>query len=273
MITINWDPVIHLGPIPINWYGLGWMAAFLTALWLVRRWAPASGLSRDQVENLAIWSLGGAFAGARLYFIAQNDPMSYLLRPLRILAVWEGGLAFFGGLFGAIFAAFLYARRHAVPFARAADLFAPAIPIAGAIGRIPCWLAGMDYGTPTALPWSVLHTHPASYAPSDGVARHPVQIYELLGDLAIAGLLLRLRGRLPNGVLFLGYLISFSVLRFSLFFFRGDVPAVALGLTNGHWTALALLAVAVVLLTATIANRRGRRGAAPNASVPDGRVL
>ncbi|MEZ5318170.1 MAG: prolipoprotein diacylglyceryl transferase [Vicinamibacterales bacterium] len=273
MITINWDPVVHLGPIPINWYGLGWAMAFMAALWLVRRWTPRSGLAAEHVENLAIWSLAGAFAGARLYFIAQNDPMSYLLQPWRMLAVWEGGLAFFGGLFGAILAAFVYARRHAVPFARAADLFAPAIPIAGAIGRIPCFLAGMDYGTPTALPWSVEYTNPAGYAPIDGVSRHPVQVYELLGDLAIAGVLLRLRGRLPNGVLFVSYLISFSLLRFSLFFVRGDVPAVALGLTNGHWTALALLAVAVVMLAGMmIVNRRGRRHGHANASVAEGRV-
>ena len=129
-MTINWDPVPYLGSVPVNWYGLGWVAAFLAALWLVRRWAPASGLSRDQVENLAVWSLAGAFIGARLYFIAQNDPAAYLREPWRILMIWEGGLAFFGGLFGAILAAFMYARRRALPFARAADLFAPAIPIA-----------------------------------------------------------------------------------------------------------------------------------------------
>lgn len=248
MMTINWDPVPHVGPIPINWYGLGWITAFLIALWLVRRRARAAGLSRDHVESLAVWSLAGTFAGARFYFIAQNDPGAYLREPWRIFMLWEGGLAFFGGLFGAVLAAFVYARRHAVPFARAADLFAPAIPIAAAIGRIPCWLAGMDYGTPTRLPWSVVYTHPASYAPNDGIPRHPVQLYELLGDLVIAGLLLKLRGRLPQGALFLTYLVLFSVLRFMLFFLRGDVPIVALGLKNGHWTALAILLVTLPIL-------------------------
>lgn len=248
MMTINWDPVPHLGPVPINWYGLGWIAGFVVALWLVRRWAPAAGLPRDHVESLAVWSLAGAFAGARLYFIAQNDPGAYLRAPWRIFMLWEGGLAFFGGLFGAVLAAFVYARRHAVPFARAADLFAPAIPIAAAIGRIPCWLAGMDYGTPARLPWSVVYTHPASYAPNDGIPRHPVQLYELLGDLLIAEMLLKLRGRLPQGALFLTYLVLFSVLRFMLFFVRGDVPIVALGLKNGHWTALAILLVSLPIL-------------------------
>lgn len=93
----------------------------------------------------------------------------------------------------------------------------------------------MDYGTPTSLPWGVVYTHPASYAPVDGVVRHPVQFYELAGDLVIAGVLLKLRGKLPDGALFLSYLVLFGALRFALFFFRGDVPAVALGFANGHW--------------------------------------
>ena len=75
-----------------------------------------------------------------------------------------------------------------------------------------------------------------------------MQLYELLGDLAVAGILLKLRGRLPQGALFLTYLMLFSVLRFTLFFFRGDVPIVALGLKNGHWTALATLLVTLPIL-------------------------
>lgn len=89
---------------------------------------------------------------------------------------------------------------------------------------------------------------PASYAPIDGIARHPVQFYELGGDLVIAAVLLRMRGRLPQGGLCLLYLLLFGVLRFGLFFVRGDVPPVALGLTNGHWTAMAIVAVSLPLL-------------------------
>ena len=51
MITINWHPVPYAGPVPINWYGLGWLAAFLAAIWLVRRWAARAGLSRAQVTT------------------------------------------------------------------------------------------------------------------------------------------------------------------------------------------------------------------------------
>ena len=258
MIRIDWDPVAHLGPIPINWYGLGWATAFLTGRWLVLRWVRGTWLSRDRLEELLLWILLGAFAGARLYYVAQNDPAFYFSHPWRIVAVWEGGLAFFGGLFGAIGASLIYTRRNELPFLRVADLIAPAIPIAGAIGRIPCGLDGMDYGTPSSLPWSVVYTNVNSFAPIDGVARHPDQYYELFGDLLIAWVLLKLRPRLPEGVTFYLYLTLFAVLRFVLFFVRGNVPVVALGLKNAQWTALAILAVAVPALMSRLGRGRLR---------------
>lgn len=262
MIRIDWNPVAHLGPIPINWYGLGWAAAFLTGAALVRRWArSAQQISVADVENLLMWVLAGAFVGARLYYVAQNDPLFYITHPWRIVAVWEGGLAFFGGLFGAIAAAYVYSRRHGLPFGATADLFAPAVPIAAAVGRLPCGLDGMDYGTPTSPPWGVIYTNPASYAPTDGVPRHPDQFYELLGDLMIAAVLLRLRRRvaMPDGTLFLIYLVLFSVLRFFLFFVRGNVQPVAFGLKNAQWTALVLLAVTLPMLSAALSRRRVAR--------------
>ena len=146
MIEITWDPVAHLGPVSINWYGLGWGAAFLVAASLVRRWAPRTGMSLEHVEALLLWTLVGSLAGARLYFVVQDSPAGYLSEPWRILAIWEGGLAFFGGLFGATFAAFLYTRHSQLSFSGAADLFAPAIPIAGAVGRLAFGFAGMGDG-------------------------------------------------------------------------------------------------------------------------------
>lgn len=245
MIHIDWNPLPHLGRVPINWYGLTFFLAFVIAARLVIKWAPQYKIPRQAVEGLLIWVLAGVVIGARLYFVVQNDPKSFLAEPWRILAVWEGGLAFFGGLFGAIIAAYLYCRNVGLSFLTAADLFAPAIPVGAAIGRISCGLDGMDYGTPTSLPWGVIYTNPNSYAPIDGVARHPDQFYELAGDLIIAALLLRLRAKLGRGGLFLFYLVAFATLRFFIFFVRGNVPAVAFGLKNAQLTALAILLVAI----------------------------
>src|SRR4029077_5636905 len=85
---------------------------------------------------------------------------------------------------GGIAAAYLCCRHYDCDFWEVSDMFAPAIPIAAAIGRISRGLDGMDYGTPTALPWGVVYLNPNSYAPVDGIPRHPDQYYELAGDLA-----------------------------------------------------------------------------------------
>lgn len=252
LISIHWNPVAHVGPIPINWYGLTWALGFLIGGALVRRAAPRYGVKAASVEEAVLWIAVGTMLGARLYYVVQNDVAEYLREPWRIFAFWEGGLAFFGGLFGGILAAWMYARRQGIPFARLADLFAPAVPIGAAIGRVSCFVDGMDYGTPTTLPWGVVYTHPNSYAPNDGVPRHPDQLYELIGDVVIAAALFKLRGRLHHGALFLTYLVLFSVFRFFLFFVRGNVPVIGLGLKNGQWTALAILVVVIPLLLNTL---------------------
>ena len=256
-IEINWNPIGHLGPVPINWYGLTMAIGFLVGGYLVWRWAPKFVVPRNRIDGLLLWIIVGTVLGARLYYVVQNDFPSYLRAPWRMFAVWEGGLAFFGGLFGGTLAAYLYTRHARLAFSRVADLFAPAIPIGGAIGRISCGLAGMDYGTPTKLPWGVIYTNANSYAPLDGIPRHPDQYYELIGDLLIAGILIKLRGKLPQGGLFLVYLILFSVLRFFIFFVRGSVDPVAFGLKNAQLTALAILSAALAVLIATL-KRNGR---------------
>lgn len=255
-IEINWNPIAHVGPIPINWYGLTVALGFIVGWRLVRRWAPQFDIAHEKIDGLLIWIIIGTVLGARLYYVAQNDPGSYLRQPWRIAAIWEGGLAYFGGLFGAILAAFIHTKREKLSFARVADLFAPAIPIGSAIGRTTCGLAGMDYGTPTTVPWGVVYTNANSYAPIDGVPRHPDQFYELLGDLVIAVVLIKLRGRFANGKLFLAYLILFSILRFFIFFVRGSVPTIALGLKNAQWTALAIVFVAGPVLVVRMARDR-----------------
>ena len=255
-IEINWNPIGHLGPIPINWYGLTMAIGFLGGGYLVWRRAPKCEVSHENVERLLIWIILGSIIGARVYYVIQNDFTLYLSAPWKIFAVWEGGLAFFGGLFGGTLGAYFYTRVHRLSFARVADLFAPAIPVGAAIGRISCGLAGMDYGTPTRLPWGVVYINPNSYAPLDGVPRHPDQYYELVGDLLIAAVLIKLQRKLSHGGMFLLYLLLFSVLRFFVFFVRGSVDPVAFGLKNAQLTAIAILMFTAPLLIRTVLKYR-----------------
>lgn len=104
------------------------------------------------------------------------------------------------GLFGGIVAAHVWTRHRGFNSLKVADLFAPAIATGSAIGRISCWLAGMDYGTPTSLPWGAVYLNPNSFAPVDSIARHPAQVYELIGDLIIAFVLIRWRRSCPKAL-------------------------------------------------------------------------
>jgi phosphatidylglycerol:prolipoprotein diacylglycerol transferase len=102
----------------------------------------------------------------------------------------------------------------------------------------------------------VVYENLNSFAPVDGISRHPDQFYELVGDLIIAGALIKLRGKMPEGALFFLYLVLFSVLRFFLFFVRGNAPELLFGLKNAQWTALAILAIALPALVTRL--HRGR---------------
>jgi phosphatidylglycerol:prolipoprotein diacylglycerol transferase len=255
MIRLDWNPLPHLGPVPINWYGLGSALGFFIGGYCVWLWSRALPRLRANLEPLLAWIAVGVVIGARSYNVVQNL-QEFPGRPLQVFAIWEGGLAYFGGLFGAIIFAVIFCLWKGLNFWAVADRFAPAIAIGSAIGRISCGLDGMDYGTPTRLPWGIVYTNPNSYAPLDGIPRHPDQFYELLGDLVIAAVLARMRGKVAEGITFWSYLVLFSLLRFSVFIVRGNVEPVAFGLKNGQLTSLAILVVVIPILLWSMLRRR-----------------
>src|SRR5215467_14814532 len=112
--VLNLDPVLlRLGPIAVHWYGLAYVVAITIALWVTLRWARHQGLHDDQTWGIFIWTAIGGLIGARLYFVIQqpNLVQDYLLNPINIIAVWNGGLAFFGAIFGACLVLFILAPR------------------------------------------------------------------------------------------------------------------------------------------------------------------
>ena len=118
-------------------------------------------------------------------------------------------------------------RPSSASFLRAiavmADCLAPALALGQGIGRWGCFFAGCCYGKPTPLPWGIRFKDPASLAPL-GVQLHPVQIYESIGDLLIAGLLWLMlqRRREAHGDIFWLYVLIYGTLRFAMETLRGD---------------------------------------------------
>jgi phosphatidylglycerol:prolipoprotein diacylglycerol transferase len=137
------------------------------------------------------------------------------------------------------------------PLGRFLDVVMPAAVLAQAIGRIGCTINGCCYGIPTSLPWGLVYTQEESVylllGEPQGVPVHPTQVYELLGDLVIFGILWKLRGRLkPEGSLTLVYFILYPLLKFSVHFLRAGTPFF-FGLQEAQFVSLLVLAVAVVL--------------------------
>lgn len=250
--VIDIDPVAFtiLG-LPVRWYGLILVAAAWVAIWLAQREARRRGVAPQLVWDGVLWVGVAALVGGRALYVIQNELGSITEHPAHVLMVWMGGLSFYGGLIGAIIALALFARRRKIPLLAALDIAAPGAAIGQAIGHVGCLIGGDSYGIPTDLPWAVIYRNPAGMAPLN-VPLHPTQAYEaiLLGGLFAVIWLGRERlTRLGAGLTASAYLLGLAVIRFGLFFLRGE-PAVFLGLKTAQWFGLgiALLAVLVFIV-------------------------
>ena len=166
-----------------------------------------------------------------------------------MIALWNGGLGWYGGLIGGVLAVVVYSRIRKFSLARFADAAAPGIMLGLSIGRIGCTINGDSVGTPTSLPWGFIYTNPDSYAyPYLWVATHPAAVYEIIWNMALFALLWRLKDRIkPDGSLFLVMIAVYSFGRFFISFVRDEV--LVLGpLHESHIISIALFVIAVALL-------------------------
>ena len=202
-------PVLFkVGPVEVHAYTVCFMAAFLVVGWLAYR--EAKRRLRLTEETLVVGSAGllGALFGAKLGMLVFLGPAEFW----RLLpTIPSHGSTLFGGLFGGYIAVTLTERLMHIDRCTG-DLIAPFLPLGQAIGRLGNFLAGDAYGLPALLPWSVYQA---------GTYRHPVQLYELILDLALFFFLLRRRlVSFRDGELFQIYMIGYSIIRFPLEFLR-----------------------------------------------------
>lgn len=137
------------GVLPI--YGLLIAAAIALAVFLCSMEEKRLGLPRDTSLDLALWLVPAAIIGARLYYVAFQWEM-YAREPIRVLYIWEGGLAIYGGVIGGFIAACFFSRKKKIPLGVLADLTAPALILGQAIGRWGNFFNGEAYGYPVESP-------------------------------------------------------------------------------------------------------------------------
>lgn len=246
-IVIDIDPVLFAyGPLVVRWYGVMISAAILAGAVLGIREAGRRGFSEDDVLYVLVWAVPSALIGARLFHVIDALDF-YLTYPLQILAIQEGGLAIYGGLVGGVAGGALAAHRKGILSWKLLDIAAPSMILGQAIGRVGCFINGDHQGPMADLPWATSYIHPASLAP-DSEPRHPAQVYELLYDLALFGLLLVLRPRMKrDGVLFTIYAAVYAFGRFWISALREDA-AFLMGLKEAQIISLAALAVFVPVM-------------------------
>lgn len=249
-ITIGIDPMIFMaGPFMLTWFGLFVALAVLAGGWLGLREARRKGIDPEKMQALILWGLIGGFVGARLFHVVDRWDL-YAGNPVSALYIWEGGLAIYGGLVGGVLSGLIYAWRQGLPFWRVADGAAPGLILGQGLGRLACIPNGDAVGAPTDLPWAFIYTNPASMVPPEllGTPLHPYAVYELIFDLALLGLLWKLRSVYKvDGMLFLTYAGVYAAGRFLLTYFRVEAEWF-FGLQEAQVAALVVLVVTVPLL-------------------------
>lgn len=245
------DPVaLAIGPLKIHWYGLTYLGGFAFAWWLARRRSrrPGAAVSIEQVDDLIFYAAMGVVLGGRLGYALFYGWERLLQEPSWLFRVWEGGMAFHGGLIGVIAALYLFARQRRIPFAALMDFIAPLAPVGLALGRLGNFIGQELWGRATDVPWAMVF-------PRDPLAlpRHPSQLYQfaLEGCLLFVVLVLFSRQPRPTWSVAGLFLLGYGLLRSLAEFFRE--PDAHIGFQAFGWlTRGQLLSVPMMLIGALL---------------------
>lgn len=258
---------LQLGPFAVRWYGLAYLSAFLAGWWILKRFDERwnLGLGPDGQTTTLLAAVFGVIVGARLGYVLFYNLAWYLESPARIVAMWDGGMSFHGGLVGILLAGYWVARHYKVPYLRLCDVGAIAAPIGFLFGRLANFVNDELWGRVTTVPWGVVFPNGGS------LPRHPSQIYEaLLEGLVIFIVMIVLQRRKRYDGYMTGWLLAlYGTFRIAVEFFRepdvqiGFLPG---GITMGQLLSLPVLAAGIFLIVRAIREERGSRTAP---SLPD----
>jgi phosphatidylglycerol:prolipoprotein diacylglycerol transferase len=253
------DPVaLQLGPLAVHWYGLTYLAAFglFLFLGLSRLRHPAfaklegqQAWHKQDVEDILFMGVMGVILGGRIGYCLFYKPLYYLSNPLEILAVWQGGMSFHGGLLGVMVAMVWFARTRKRPFLQVMDFVAPCVPTGLAAGRVGNFINGELWGrvADPSLPWGMV------FRGAGDTPRHPSQVYQFLleGLLLFVLLWLFARKDRPIGQVSGAFSLGYGVFRFIAEFFRepdAHLGLLSLGMSMGQWLCVPMILLGLWLL-------------------------
>ena len=234
------DPVfLSIGPLQFRWYGLMYVLSFIATYFIISSEVTRKrlNLTKDDVADLVFYGAMGVVLGGRTGYILFYNLGFYLANPLKLFAVWEGGMSFHGGFLGVMLTFFLYARRKKIPFLSIIDMAALCAPVGLGLGRIGNFINGELYGRPTDSPWGII------FPGSDGVPRHPSQLYEAFLEGIVLFLIVRFVSKksTTNGLTTCAAIAGYGLFRFIVEFFRQ--PDAQLGFFYGFFSMGQLLSL------------------------------
>jgi phosphatidylglycerol:prolipoprotein diacylglycerol transferase len=271
MVTIDVDPIlVQWGPFTLSWHGLFLAAGVLLFYALLVRQGTRNGFAHESLSKLALGALALGFASARLLHVILNWRL-YAAQPLRILAVYEGGITVNGAICGVLLTTVLFCLKTRQSWWKLADIMAVAAPPAFIVGRLGCTIAGDIWGLPTGGSWGLVYLHPDVLrnmpASLHGVPTVPIPILLQVWNLGLFGLLLALRGRRPDGFLLATYLLGYGLGRFLTgAWLAAEIVAAGLNVLQVVAFGLMLLGAALLIYLhwkpagASVAGRGGAPG-------------
>lgn len=233
-------PVLFtIGPLQVYAFGCMVALGLAVSLWVMGRRARRDGFPPpDSLLDLVFAAVAAGFLGGRIFYVFQFSDW-YFRHPLKIFAVWEGGLIFYGGFLGAMLGLAAVLRAKKIPILAGLDFLSPFVALTHAFGRIGCFLNGCCYGKKCDLPWAV--SFPGLPAPV-----HPTQLYEFFYDVLLFLFLSALVRRGFPGRVFAFYLMGYSAGRFVIETWRAN-PAFWAGLTLNQGISILLFAAGFFL--------------------------
>lgn len=247
------EVLFTIGPFQLYGYGfmiaIGVLAAYITAEYRARK----RKMEHEHIFHIVILCVLGGFVAAKLLFWI-TEWKSILEDPGFLLRTIGDGFVVYGGIIGGILTGYLYARVKKLDFLKFFDLFMPSIALAQGFGRLGCLLSGCCYGKETTFPLSITFQD-SSYAPNH-VALIPTQIYSSLLDFLHFGVLLWIaRHKKADGQVAAAYLVFYSIGRFVLEFFRGDLERGNVGVLSTSQFISVFICAAGILLFAVVGKR------------------
>ena len=248
----QFDPVAFaVGPLKIHWYGLMYLLAFsllyvLGRVRIARR--PAAGIDLRMLDDLLFFGVLGVIVGGRLGEVLFYQFSYYLQHPLKIFAVWEGGMSFHGGLIGALLAMAWVARNYKLRWLQVTDFIAPLVPLGLAAGRLGNFINGELWGRVASpeLPWAMV------FPQVDRLPRHPSQLYQMgLEGLALFVIVWLYSAKpRPMGAVSALFLIGYGVFRFIAEYFRepdAGIFGLSYEISMGQWLSLPMIGAGLLL--------------------------